>query len=157
MPGKKKPRKKHRPAGRVSANRIKAFRYNSDADFWLKHMPHQALEALRNGTIDAAMHNMLVIRVLLGRQIVEDHLVDPGEARQIMAAGVAAVESVAARYDRLGRFGATGEELRQIGDALNLCDDLQDITTRREQEVSLAAVLRINGEHMEVKSHAVVD
>lgn len=157
MPGNKKPRKKHKPAGRASANRIKAFRYNADASFWLKHMPHQALEALRTGKADADLHNMLVIRVLWGARIVEDHLADPGEARQIMAAGVAAVESVAARYDRLVRFGATGEELRQIGDALNLCDDLQDITTRREQESSLAAVLRINGKRTEVKSHAIVD
>jgi hypothetical protein len=157
MPGNKKPRKKHRPAGRASANRIKAFRYNSDADFWLQHAPHQALESLRNGTADADLHNMLVLRVLLGRQIIEDHLVDPDEARQIMAAGVAAVESVAARHDRLGRFGATGEELRKIGDALNLCDDLQQATTRREQESSLKKVLHINGERTEVKSHAVVD
>ncbi len=152
MPTSKKPRKKYRPpSGRVSANRIKTFRYNAEADLWLKLMPHQALDALRNGACDTALHNMLAVRTLWGARMVEDHLIDPDEARHVMALGLAAVESVGARYDRLGRFGATGEELNRIGDALNLCDDLQDTTTRREQEISLKAVLHIHGEHIEVK------
>lgn len=151
MPKSKPPRKRYRSSGRVSANRIKVFRYNAEADLWLKLMPHQALEALRNGTADAGLHNMLVVRILWGARMVDDHLLDPEEARQIMSRGVAAVESVSARYDRLGRFGATGEELNHIGDALVLCDDLQDTTTRREQEISLKAVLHIHGEHVTIK------
>ncbi len=151
MPKSKPPRKKYRPGGRVSANRIKTFRYNAEADLWLKLMPHQALEALRNGTADADLHNMLAVRTLWGARMVEDHLIDPEEARQVMALGLAAVESISARYDRLGRFGATGEELNHIGDALLLCDDLQDTTTRREQEISLKAVLHIHGERVEVR------
>ncbi len=155
MPISKKPRKRYRPSGPVSANRIKTFRYNADADAWLKLFPHQALEALRNGTANADMHNALVLRTVWGQRMVDDHLVDPDEARAVMALGVAAVRRVADRFDRVGKFGATGEELGHIGDALNLCDDLQGITTRREQEASLKAVLKISGKRFEIAASAI--
>ena len=139
MPTSKKPRKKYqaRPAG---ADFIKAFRFNSEADFWLKNQPHQALESMRTGTATANDLDAVSLRVLWGAQMAEDHIVE-AEPKAIMRQGIAALDSVAARYDRIGRVGLAGEELRQLGEAITLTDDLQSTLTRREMEQSLKIVL----------------
>ena len=140
MPTSKKPRKKYqgRPAG---ASFIKAFRFNSEADFWLKNQPHQALESMRDGTATAQHMETLVLRIMWGARMVDDHLVDADDARSVVARGVSAVTSVADRYARVEKFGATGEEFGHLGDALNMIDDLQSVLTRREMESSLKAVI----------------
>lgn len=142
MPTSKKPRKKYRPKP-MGANPIKAFRFNADAEFWLKTHPHAALEAMRSGTATATDFDTVSLRVRWGAQMVEDHLVDPRPAREVMQAGVSALESVGDRFDRLGKVGATGEEFRNLGEALNLTDDLQSTLTRRELEQSLRPVLDV--------------
>ena len=141
MATNKKPRKKYRPRV-VSANHIKAFRFNAEGDLWLKMHPHAALEALRDGTASAQHMDTLVLRIMWGARMVEDHLVDADDARSVIARGVSAVTSVTDRYARLEKFGATGEEFGHLGDALNVIDDMQNVLTRREMESSLHAVIK---------------
>ena len=141
MATNKKPRKKYRPQP-VSANRIKAFRFNAEGDLWLKMHPHAALEAMRDGSANAQHMDTLVLRIMWGARMAKDHLVDADDARAILARGVSAVTSVADRYARLQKFGSTGEEFGHLGDALNVIDDMQNVLTRREMESSLQAVLK---------------
>jgi hypothetical protein len=44
-----------------------------------------------------------------------------------------ALVSVGERYERLSKFGCNGDELKSLKDAINLTDDLQEVTTRRQQ------------------------
>lgn len=49
------------------------------------------------------------------------------------AGALSAICEVGKRYKRTGKLGCTGDEFRAIGDGLNLADDPQEATTRREQ------------------------
>lgn len=140
MPTSSKPRKKYWPRAPVSADRIKAFRFNADADYWLKSHPHQALESMRSGTATADDYNTVSLRIRWGDRMIEDHIIE-AEPREIMRQGIAALVSVGERFDRIGRFGLNGEEFRLLGDALNLADELQSTLTRREMKQSLRAVI----------------
>lgn len=142
MPTSKKPRKAYRPpAVRASANHNQAFRFNADADLYLQMAPHQALEALRLGTAGTDDYNTLAIRVFWAAQMARDHVDFSEDLTQLLQRGTAAIAAVSERYDRLGRFGATGPELLALGEALAMADQLQALATRRQQETSLATVL----------------
>jgi len=61
-----------------------------------------------------------------------------------MEQSLAAIKSVKARHERTSKWGTTGEEFNVIGQALNLTDEMQLNTTRRQQEDSLNTLLRLN-------------
>lgn len=142
MPTSKKPRKAYRPpAARVSANSIRAFRFNAGANLYLQMAPHSALEALRTGSASTDDYNTLAIRVFWAAQMARDHVDADDELTKVTEQGVGAIAAISERYDRLGRFGAAGPELLALADALALADQLQALATRRQQEDSLATVL----------------
>ena len=141
MPASKRPRKAYRPAvARTSANHNQAFRFNAGADLYLQMAPHQALEALHTGAASSDDHNTLAIRVFWAAQIARDHF-ESDEHIAVLDLGVRAVAAISDRYDRIGRFGATGPELLALGDALVIADQMQKLATRRELEASFAKVL----------------
>ena len=59
------------------------------------------------------------------------------------------------RFKRLGKWGASGEEFFKIGEALNLVDDMQKQTTRREQEDSLNSMTRLNAMLLKEQNNGV--
>ena len=61
-----------------------------------------------------------------------------------MEQSLAAIRSVKTRHEKTGRWGTTGEEFKIIGEALNLTDDMQMNTTRKQQDQSLNTLLRLN-------------
>lgn len=118
------------------------FAYTKEHALQLKLMPHTALEALRTGDANEDNINTIIIRLDWGVILIKNHF-DQEQAGRVMNDGLNAVISLQNRFKDLGRYIATGEELKAIGDALNAVDDMQDTTTRREQWLALNEVQRI--------------
>jgi len=109
----------------------------------LQLVPHQELEKFKTGEADPVTWNTVCFRLNWGYVMSGDHF-DSVEARELMEQSLKAIRSVKDRHDRTGKWGTTGEEFNIIGQALNLTDDMQMNTTRRQQEDSLNTLLRLN-------------
>lgn len=118
------------------------FAYAKNDALKLKIMPHTALESLRTGAATEEDIGAIVIRLDWG-VILNKHHFNEAQTGAIMTDSIKAVISLQNRFKDLGRYVATGEELKAIGDALNAVDDMQDTTTRREQWLALNEVQRI--------------
>ena len=141
MTTNKKPRKKYRPPQvAVIPGHIKLFRFGKDSEMWLQHQPHQALESMRTGSATPEDYDALSLRILWAAQMVRDHIIDP-EPLDIVTPALMALDAIGTRYDRIGKIGMTGEEFGQLGDALNLADQLQGTLTRKEMEQSFRTVM----------------
>lgn len=142
MPGNKKPRKKMR---RVWVGLPKVFRHTHAADTMLKMIPHQELARLRDGTADEGTWHTLTCRLDWGCFMSIDHFQNI-EVNDAIQAALNSMRSIKARFERVGKWGMTGEEFVNIGAALNLVDDMQSQTTRREQEASFDAMMKLNNQ-----------
>lgn len=133
MPRSAKPRKKYRPKYTESQLRAPVtLRYTKDSEMWLQMIPHQHLEKMRTGEADEESLAAITFRVNWG-YVMAGEIFDNAEVREQLERALDAVHSLVKRYDRIQRVGCTGEEFRQIGEALNLCDEMQKAATRREQ------------------------
>lgn len=121
---------------------ILGFAYTKEHAIQLKMMPHTALEAVRKGEATEDDISAIIIRLDWGVILIKNHF-DQAQAGRVMNDGLEAVISLQNRLKDIGRYIATGEELKAIGDALNAVDDMQDTTTRREQWLALNEVQRI--------------
>ena len=63
------------------------------------------------------------------------------------------MRSVKARFERLGKYGTTGEEFAALGDALNVTNDMQLRATRREQ-LEAIRILTVINEHKQKEQQA---
>ncbi len=134
-------RSKYRPKPVPALPKI--FRHNKESDIALQLVPHQELEKFKTGEADEITWNTVCFRLNWGYVMSGDHF-DSVEARELMKQSLKAIRSVKDRHDRTGKWGTTGEEFNIIGQALNLTDDMQMNTTRRQQEDSLNTLLRLN-------------
>ncbi len=134
-------RSKYRPKPVPALPKI--FRHNKESDIALQLVPHQELEKFKTGEADEITWNTVCFRLNWGYVMSGDHF-DSVEARELMKQSLKAIRSVKDRHDRTGKWGTTGEEVNIIGQALNLTDDMQMNTTRRQQEDSLNTLLRLN-------------
>ncbi len=134
-------RSKYRPKPVPALPKI--FRHNKESDIALQLVPHQELEKFKTGEADEITWNTVCFRLNWGYVMSGDHF-DSVEARELMKQSLKAIRSVKDRHDRTGKWGTTGEEFNIIGQALNLTDDMQMNTTRRQQENSLNTLLRLN-------------
>jgi hypothetical protein len=121
----------------------KIFRHNKESDIALQLVPHQELEKFKTGEADPVTWNTVCFRLNWGYVMSGDHF-DSVEARELMEQSLKAIRSVKDRHDRTSKWGTTGEEFNIIGQALNLTDEMQMNTTRRQQEDSLNTLLRLN-------------
>jgi hypothetical protein len=121
----------------------KIFRHNKQAEVDLQFIPHMELQKFKTGDADEYTWNTVCFRLNWGYVMSGDHF-DSVEARELMEQSLAAIKSVKARHDRTSKWGTTGEEFNVIGQALNLTDEMQLNTTRRQQEDSLNTLLRLN-------------
>ncbi|WP_455275106.1 hypothetical protein [Ralstonia thomasii] len=135
----KKRRKPGRPARETGAL-PSLFRFSRSAELHLQLVPHIELEKMRDGTATEQSWHTLAFRINVGQTLAHQQFADQAAALDAMAHGVWAIAEVGKRYKRTGRFGCTGDEFRAIGEALNLTDDMQKETTRREQRTATNAV-----------------
>jgi hypothetical protein len=142
MPGSKKPRKAYRPKYDKGALPI-TLRQDLSADTALQLVPHTELDKLRDGTADKYTVNTLAFRLGWG-YVMAGEVFDAPEVRELTRRGLDAIRAVKDRHARLGQYGTTGEEFRDMGDALNATDEMQQQATRREQLEALAALHMIN-------------
>ncbi len=119
------------------------FRHSKESDIALQLVPHQELEKFKTGEADEITWNTVCFRLNWGYVMSGDHF-DSVEARELMEQSLKAIRSVKTRHEKTGRWGTTGDEFNIIGQALNLTDDMQINTTRRQQEDSLNTLLRLN-------------
>jgi hypothetical protein len=103
------------------------------------------LAKLRDGTADEGTWHTLVCRLDWGCFMSIDHF-ENIEANDAIHAALNSMRSIKDRFDRLGKWGMSGEEFVSIGAALNLVDDMQSQTTRREQEASFDAMMKLNNQ-----------
>lgn len=139
MASNRKPRKKYRPdplRGKLPIN----IRFGADAEIKLQLIPHQFLEQLRTGGFEEHMWHAMAARMNLGNTLAYTYFHD---AREAMDAACRALKSVWERFERTGKWGATGEEFGQLGDGLNLTDDMQKQCTRRELDSAMEHVYRV--------------
>ena len=142
MPANKKPKKAYRPKYQPGQLPV-TIRHSAKADTMLQMVPHEELEKLRNGEADQFTVNTLAFRLNWGYVMAGEIFNNP-DVRTVMEASLAAIRSIKDRVDRIGKYGATGEEFRAIGEALNFTDEMQKSATRREQHEALIAVYKIN-------------
>jgi len=137
----KKPSKKYKPKPVLVLPKV--FRQTIDADNLLKMIPHQELARLRDGTADEGTWHTLVCRLDWGSFMSTDHF-DNIDVNDSIQAALVSMRSIKARFYRLNKWGVNAEEFASIGDALNLVDDMQSQTTRREQDASFDAMMKLN-------------
>lgn len=134
-----KRRKPGRPARELGALPI-LMRFSRNAEIDLQLIPHAALENIREGRGSEQDWHTLAFRVNVGQMLGRQAFAGRADVHGVMDAGVVAVAELGKRYRRAGRMVATGDELRAIGEALCLTDELQENTTRRQQLVATRSV-----------------
>lgn len=142
MPKNKKPKKAYRPKYLKGQLPI-TIRHSASSDTMLQMVPHEELEKLRNGEADQFTVNTLAFRLNWGYVMAGEIFNNP-DVRAVMETSLASIRSIKDRVDRLGKYGATGEEFRSIGEALNWTDEMQKSATRREQNEAMQIVCEIN-------------
>lgn len=136
-------RKKSKYKPRQVAVLPKIFRHSKEADITLQLVPHQELEKFKTGEADDYTWNTVCFRLNWGYVMSGDHF-DSEEARELMQASLEAIRSVKARHEKTKTWGTTGNEFNIIGQALNLTDEMQMNTTRKQQDESLNTLMRLN-------------
>lgn len=106
-------------------------------------VPHQELEKFKTGEADDYTWNTVCFRLNWGYVMSGDHF-DSVEARELMQDSLDAIRSIKARHEKTNTWGTTGNEFNIIGQALNLTDEMQMNTTRKQQDESLNTLLRLN-------------
>jgi hypothetical protein len=90
---------------------------------------------MAEGRGDEGAFNTVTFRTLVGAALLG--FADDDDKKkletEIFRPAIASLISVGERYQRLGKFGLNGDELKSLKEALNLTDDLQAVTTRRQQ------------------------
>lgn len=142
MAKNKKPRKVYRPKFEQGAMPV-TFRHNTEADTLLKLIPQDELDKLRNGTADEYTVNTLAFRLNIG-YVMAGEKFEGGEVRAMLEAALDALRGVKERFKRAGTYGCSQTEFQAIGDGLNLTDEMQEKTTRREQGEVLRIVTEVN-------------
>ena len=129
MAASKKPRKKYVPKPQRQIPIM--FRHNSESERTLQLLPHVEYMKLKNGIADEESWNTLACRLNIGQKLAHNDKYGE-DVRNTTDAAITAIKCIYDRFKNVGKFGATGDELLQIGDALNLTDELQKASTRRE-------------------------
>ncbi len=142
MATNKKPKKKYKPKTAPGFFQIPSvIRYGSKEELNLQMVPHDELEKLRTGDADEFTFNTLAFRLNWGYVMAGDLFPD---VLDVMESGLAAVRSVRVRNEATQRWGAAGDEFFAIGDALNMTDEMQKKTTRKEQLDAIRKTMSVN-------------
>lgn len=110
------------------------FRHTPDQELSLKLIPHGHLQAIVDGRGTEEEFLTVAFRVMVGGSLTA--FADEEGERALEGTYVDAIKalvSVGERYEKLGKFGCNDDELKSLKEAINLTDDLQEVTTRRQQ------------------------
>lgn len=144
MAGNKKPKKKYRPKFPMGQIMLpKNIRYGHKEELALMMIPHQELERFRDGTADEPAWHGITCRLDWGAFMAVDHF-NNIEANDLIRDALDAMVAIKHRHDKVGKWGASGDEFFKIGEGLNIVDEMQKNTTRREQDDSMQAMLALN-------------
>jgi len=127
MPANKKPRK---PRKYVPKTLPLTIRHNAESETALQLAPHSELMKLREGYGDESSWHTIVARLNVGLVCANSDN-QPDVAKEIRI-GLDAMLKIQARFDKSGKWGLSGSDLRQVGDALVLTDNLQLSLTRKQ-------------------------
>ena len=127
MPSNKKPRK---PRKYVPKTLPLTIRHNEESETALQLAPHAALMKMREGYGDEQSWHTIVARLNIGL-VAANNNGKEDQAKEIRK-GLDAMLKVQARYDKTGKWGLSGSDLKEIGDALVLTDNLQLSLTRKQ-------------------------
>lgn len=142
----KKPRNKKPGTRRVHNFTSKAtlpiiFRTAPDGDRTLKLMPHADLEAIREGHGDERAYWCVTNRLNWASTLATMIEFSFNPTPTINAA-LDALMALYERFKQVGKLVLKGEELRIIGEALTLADDMHDATTRRQHRDALNKLMQ---------------
>lgn len=127
MPANKKPRKAKKYIPKTIPLTI---RHNAETETALQLTPHSELLKLREGYGDEGSWNTIVARLNIGL-VAANADGKPDQAKQIRV-GLDAMLKVQTRFDKTGKWGVSGSDLREIGDGLVMTDNLQLSLTRKQ-------------------------
>lgn len=111
------------------------FRVRRDDELNLQLVPHGHLTAMAEGRGDEEAYLTVVFRMLVGASlsVFADEVGKETLETRVFFPALGSAIAVGERYQRLGQFGLNGDELTRLKEALKLTDDLQTVTTRRQQ------------------------
>ena len=135
MPSNKKPRKKQVRRPLVLPMTI---RHSAEADTALQLAPHAELMKLREGFGDEGSWHTLVCRLNVGLTVAWQNNLD----NNVMRKGLDAMINVRERHNKSGKWGVSGDDLREVGDALVATDNLQLSLTRKQLNKAIEYVYK---------------
>lgn len=143
MPKSKKPRKpgKSRVHTFTTQGTLPIiFRNDAEAERTLKVMPHLDLAEIREGRGAADAYWCVVNRLNWASTLASmvEFSFDPGP---VLNAGQDAMLALYQRSKVTGKYVFKGEELKAVGEALTLADDMGDATTRRQHRDALVKLM----------------
>lgn len=112
------------------------FRTAPDEERTLKLMPHTELASIREGFGNEESYWTVTSRLNWASTLASMVEFSSNPTPTINAA-LDALMALYARFKQVGKFVLKGEELRIIGEALTLADDMHDATTRRQHRDAL--------------------
>jgi len=144
MAGNKKPRKPMSRHKHVHTNPFNSViaKLNPDDNRNLKLIPHQCLAELREGRANEVTRNTIAARLNWG-SVLACNIKFEQDLRPSFKEALDAMRLIDARYTERGKYIATGDELKAIGDALTIADDIQDVTTRRDHRDAFVTVMAV--------------
>jgi len=127
MPSNKKPRK---PKKFVPKTLPITIRHNAESETALQLAPHAELMKLREGYGGIESWHTIVARLNIG--LVAANAAGKEDQAKDIRIGLDAMLKVQTRYDKTGKWGLSGSDLREVGDGLVLTDNLQLSLTRKQ-------------------------
>lgn len=115
------------------------FRGNTEDETALMTVPHAYFDNIVNGKGDVEMYLTLVYRVFVGLALTK-FITENQKAERVVKAALGSLWFTGERILKKHKVGFSGNEMQNIKAALVLIDDLQAITTRKEQRDSYADV-----------------
>ena len=133
MPNSKKPRKKSTSKPRSIPITI---RHSEETDTALQLAPHAELMKFREGIGDEQGWHTLVARLNVGLVAAWQNNKPSNDIKQ----GLDAMLKIQGRHQRTGKWGVSGNDLAEIGEALVQTDNLQLSLTRKQFALAIRYV-----------------
>lgn len=133
MPNSKKPRKKSTSKPRSIPITI---RHSEEAETALQLAPHAELMKFREGIGDEQGWHTLVARLNVGLVAAWQNNKPSDDIKQ----GLDAMLKIQERHQRTGKWGVSGNDLAEIGEALVQTDNLQLSLTRKQFALAIRYV-----------------
>jgi len=135
MPRNSRPRKKYVPKPDDSI----LMRFSEEDERQFQLAPHVQLTSLMHGNGDSYAWDTLELRLKWARNLAEKKALPEVVAE--LDKGFSSLLEVHNRYSLIARYGVSGAEATSLGDSLNLADELQVASTKRELRDSLNLTL----------------